>query len=103
MFYCFSCIFKFTKKWVSPSLLCCNDFRTKTHTGNKIECCGLPKNPETQVEYHKILKITGINQDKGHICSEHWSKGFRDSSGDFPDVVTPYFPILKMEKKGGSS
>ena len=42
---------------------------------------------------------TGINWEKGHICAEHWTKEYRESTEDLPDIIALSSQILKMEKK----
>lgn len=51
--------------------LCYNNFCTKTAAGNKIQYYRVSKSPERQQEYLKILMTSGINWDKGQICSEN--------------------------------
>ena len=54
-----------------------NNLFTKTETGDKIKYCTLPNNTDRN---RKILqrmltkKTTEMNWNKGHSCSEHWSK-----------------------------
>ena len=42
---------------------------------------------------------TGTNREKGHICAEHWAKGYQENTEDLPDIIAPGSQILKMEKK----
>ena len=42
---------------------------------------------------------TATNWEKGHICAEHWTKGYQENTEDLPDIIAPGSQILKMEKK----
>ena len=64
-------------KWSSCSALCFNNHRTTDTSGNKLKFYHLPRSTELQREYSRILQATGINWNSAYICSQHWSKGFR--------------------------
>ena len=44
--------------------------------------------------------MTGINWHSGHICAEHWSRGYKENaSADFPDVPLPASQLVVLQKK----
>ncbi|XP_066924260.1 uncharacterized protein [Clytia hemisphaerica] len=81
------------------SSLCFNTFRSKDSNGNPIKFHRLPKDPELRKQYKKLFKTEGFNWKFGVICSEHWSKGFRSSSNDLPDVIVPesQYKLMKIK------
>ena len=48
---------------------------SKGSDGNLVKFYRLPRDPSIQKEYQQIIKTTGLNWKKGHICAEHWSSG----------------------------
>lgn len=46
-----------------------------------------------------IFKTSGFNWSKGHICSAHWSSGFRKDINDLPDVPVPPDQVTKIKQK----
>ena len=89
-------------KWSCCSALCFNNHRTSDASGNKLKFYRLPRSTELQREYSRILQTTGINWNSAYICSQHWSKGFRENVDDLPDVPAHESQIerlrIKLEK-----
>ena len=87
-------------KWFCCSAFCTNNFRTRNPQGESIKFYRLPRDPEVQAAYTRILQTTGINWHSGHICAEHWSRGYRENaSADFPDVPVPASQLVTLKKK----
>ena len=58
------------------------------------------RDPEAQAAYTRILQTTGINWHSGHICAEHWSRGYRqNASTDLLDIPAPASKLETLEKK----
>ena len=94
------------KTWRPCDKFCCsafntNSFRTRRNPqGESIKFYGLPRDPEVQAAYTRILRTTGINWHSGHICAGHWSRGYRENaSADFPDVPVPASQLVALQKK----
>ena len=92
----------FIVKWSCCSALRFNNHRTTDTSGNKLKFYRLPRSTELQREYSRILQTTGINWNSAYICSQHWSKGFRENVEDLPDVPAHESqiarPRIKLEK-----
>lgn len=87
-------------KWFCCSAFCTNNFRTRNPQGESIKFYRLPRDPEVQAAYTRILQTTGINWHSGHICAEHWSRGYRENAtADFPDIPVPASQLVALEKK----
>ena len=87
-------------KWFCCSAFCTNNFRTRNPQGESIKFYRLPRDPEVQAAYTRILRTTGINWHSGHICAEHWSRGYRENaSADFPDVPVPTSQLVALQEK----
>ena len=84
--------------WYYCSALCTNNHRTILPDGSKVKKYTLPRNEDLQQKYTSILKTSGINFNTGYICSEHWSKGYRESTADLPDVPVPSSQFLKLQE-----
>ena len=91
--------------WNCCSALCQNNHRNRLQNGDKLKYYKLPRDPTIQTKYSSILKTTGINFKKGYICCQHWSKGYRSSTADLPDVSVPSSQLerLQNEKKSTKS
>jgi len=82
------------------SAFCTNNFRTRNPQGKSIKFYRLPCDLEAQATYTRILQTTGINWHSGHICAEHWSRGYRaNASTDLPDIPAPASQLETLEKK----
>ena len=46
-----------------------------------------------------MLQTDGINWNKGHICSAHWSHEEKKSINDLPDIPTPADHLQKIQEK----
>ena len=87
-------------EWFCCSAFCTNNFRTRNPQGKSIKFYRLPRDPEAQAAYTRILRTTGIILHSGHICAEHWSRGYRENaSADFPDVPVPASQLVVLQKK----
>ena len=87
-------------KWFCCSAFCTNNFRTRNPQGELIKFYRLPRDPEVQASYTRILQTTGINWHSGYICVEHWSRGYRENaSADVPDIPVLASQLLTLEKK----
>ena len=87
-------------KWFCCSAFCTNNFRTRNPQGESIKFYRLPRDLEVQDAYPRILQTTGINWHSGHICAEHWSRGYRENANaDFPDISVPASQLVTLEKK----
>ena len=86
-------------KWSCCSVLCFNNHRTTDTSGNKLKFYRLPRSTELQREYSRILQTTGINWNSAYICSQHWSKGFRENVEDLPDVRAHESQIARLRTK----
>ena len=86
-------------KWYCSSSLCFNNFRTLDADGKKLTYYRLPRDVNLQSKYIKIFKTSGMNWKKGHICSAHWSKGYREDTSDLPDIPVPADQLLKLKEK----
>ena len=54
-------------KWFCCSVFCTNNFRSRNRQGESIKFCHLPRDPDVQASYTRILQTTGINWHSGHI------------------------------------
>ena len=59
----------------------------------------LPREESIQSECWKIFRTDGMNWNKNHICSAHWSHGERKSINDLPDIPTPADQLQKLREK----
>jgi len=59
----------------------------------------LPRETYVQGEYSKIFCTSGVNWEKGHICSAHWSTGERKNASDLPDIAVPVAQFNKLQLK----
>ena len=88
-----------TVKLFCCSAFCTSNFRTRNPQGELIKFYRLPRGPEIQASYTRILQTTGINWHSGHICAEH-SRGYRENaSADVPDIPVPASQLVTLEKK----
>ena len=85
--------------WSCSSTLCFNNYKSKDKDGNPISYYRLPRLEKLQQQYSKILKTEGMNWKDGHICSAHWSRGFRENTFDLPDVPVPEEQLNKLKQK----
>ena len=46
-----------------------------------------------------MFKTDGMNFEKGHICSEHWSGGVRENPEHLPDIIVPKSQLRKLKQK----
>ena len=46
-----------------------------------------------------MFQTDGINWNKGHICSAHWSHEEKKSINDLPDISTPADHLQKIQEK----
>ena len=76
-------------RWFCSSALCFNNHNSLDDKGKPIKFYRLPRNPQVQAEYRKILKTSGFNWRNGHICAEHWKNGVRKDTNDLPNVAVP--------------
>ena len=83
--------------WSCSAALCFNSHRSAKKTG--VSYFRLPRNPEVQKEYKKILKTDGVNWRYGYICNEHWSSGDKMDSNSLPDIACPPSQVPLFEKK----
>ena len=83
--------------WNCCSALCTNNHRTVLPDGSKVKYYRLPRDKSIQQQYTTILKTTGINFKNGHTCSQHWKKGFRESTADLPDICVPLTQLSKLK------
>ena len=87
-------------KWFCCSAFCTNNCRPRNPKGESIKFYRLPRDPEVIASYTRILQTTGINWHSGHICVEHWSRGYRENaSSDVPDIPVPASQLVTLEKK----
>ena len=84
--------------WYCCSARCTNNHSTILPDGCKVKKYRLPRNEDLQQKYTSILKTSGIYFNTGKICSEHWSKGYRESTADLPDVPVPSFQFIKLQE-----
>ena len=85
---------------VNWELLLCimyQQHRTVLPDGSKVKYYRLPRDKSIQQQYTTILKTTGINFKNGHICSQHWKKGFKESTADLPDICVPLTQLSKLK------
>ena len=81
-------------KWFCCSAFCTNNFRTRNFQGESIKFYRLPR------DHTRILQTTGVNWHSGHICAEHWSRGYRENAtADFPDIPVPAYQLVALEKR----
>ena len=59
----------------------------------------MPRLDKLQQHYTKILKTEGMNWKNGHVCSAHWSNGYRESTFDLPDVPVPDDQLKKLKQR----
>ena len=86
-------------KWFCSSALCFNNFTSKDCKGRPLKYYRLPREESIRSEYKKIFRADGINWNKGHICSAHWSLGERKSINDLPDIPIPADQLQKIQEK----
>jgi len=87
-------------KWFCCSAFCTNNLRTRNPQGESTRFYRLPRDPEVQAAYTRILQTTGITWHSGHICAKHWSRGYRENaSADFPDIPAPASQLVTLEKR----
>ena len=86
-------------KWSCSSSLCFNNYKSKDKDGKPLCYYRLPRLEKLQIHYTKILKTEGMNWKDGHICSAHWTKGYRESTFDLPDVPVPGDQLKKLKQK----
>ena len=86
-------------KWSCCSALWFNNHIISNASGNKLKFYCLPRSTELQREYSRILQTTGINWNSAYICSQHWSKGFRENVKDLPDVPAHESQIARLQIK----
>ena len=86
-------------KWSCCTALCFNNHRTTDTSGNKLKFYHLPRSTELQREYSRILQTTCINWNSAYICSQHWSKSFRENVEDLPDVRAHESQIARLRTK----
>ena len=70
--------------------------------GNLVKFYWLPRDPSIQREYEQIIKTTGLNWKKGHICAEHWSSGEQNMQSWSSEVVIYFFPQFTIGLEAGS-
>ena len=81
-------------KWFCCSAFCTNNFRKRNLQGESIKFYRLPR------DHTRILQTTGVNWHSGHICTEHWSRGYRENAtADFPDIPVPAYQLVALEKR----
>ena len=85
-------------KWFCSSALCYNNYNSKDASGQPLSYYRLPRDESTQSAYRKIFKTTGMNWEKGHICSAHWSSGKRQNTKDLPNIVIPADQFEKIKQ-----
>lgn len=88
--------------WYCCSSLCYNNHTSKTKSDKKIKFYRVPTDLDLQQKYKTSLKTDGINFIKdGHICYEHWSKGYWNSTNNIPDIAIPacQVPIVASKYK----
>ena len=83
-------------KWSCCSALCFNIHITADTSGNRLKFYRLPRSTELQRECSNILQTTGINRKSAYICSQHWSKGFREIVKGLPDVPAHESQIARL-------
>ena len=75
--------------WCCSSALFFNNHNSLDDRGKLIKFYRLPRKPQVQAEYRKILKTKGFNWRNGHICAEHWKNGVRKDTNDLRNVAVP--------------
>ena len=85
-------------KWFCSSSLCFNNFRT-VGKNKSLTYYRLPRDEGFQKNYQKMFKTDGMNFEKGHICSEHWSGGVRENPEHLPDIIVPKSQLRKLKQK----
>ena len=84
--------------WNCAAALCTNNWRTKDLTYYTLAKIGSSKDAALRASYMKVLKNDNINWRKAVICSQHWSKGKRESLFDPPDRVCSVQYVQNLEK-----
>jgi len=78
-------------RWFCCSAFCTNNFRTRNPQGESIKFYCLPRDPEVQATYTRILQTTCINWHSG--------RGYRENaSADFPDIPAAATQLMTLEK-----
>jgi hypothetical protein len=85
--------------WSCSSALCYDNFKTREEKGASLKFYRLPSDKAIQANYKSFFKTSGLNWKNGHICCEHWSKGFRENAADLPDIVITERHLDKIKKK----
>ena len=86
-------------KWFCSSALCFSNFTSKDCNGRPLKYYHLPREETIQSKYRKIFRTDGMNWNKGHICSVHWSHGERKSINDLRDIPIPADQLQKIQEK----
>ena len=45
----------------------------------------------------KLFKTSGMNWQKGNICSAHWSRNTKDNTDHLPDIIVPPDQLEKLK------
>ena len=86
-------------KWFCSSALCFNNYTSRNSNGETLKYYRLPREERIKTEYCKIFQTSGVNWEKGHICSAHWSSGIRKNASDLPDITVPPDAHTKLQEK----
>ena len=86
-------------KWFCSSTLCSNNFTSKDCNERTLKYYRLPRKQSIQSKYRKFFRTYGLNWNKGHVCSAHWSHEERKSINDLPDVLIPADQLQKIREK----
>ena len=76
-------------KWFCSSDLCFNNFTSKDCIERPLKYYRLPRQESIQSKYRKTFRTDGMNWNKGHISSGHWSHGERKSINDLRHIPIP--------------
>ena len=83
-------------KWFCSSALCFHNFTSKDCHGRPLKYYRLTREESIQSKYRKIFLTDGMNWNKCHVCSAHWSHGERESVNDLPDIPIPADQLQKI-------
>ena len=86
-------------KWFCSSALCFNNSKSRDSKGETLKYYRLPREEIIQAEYCKIFRTSGVNWEKGHICSTHWRSEIRKNASDLPDIAVPSDAYTKLQEK----
>ena len=86
-------------KWFCSSALCSNNFTSQDCNRRSLTYYRLPREESIQSKYRKIFRTDGLNWNKDHICSAHWSHGERKSINGLPDILIPADQLQKIREK----